>query len=350
MYNGARVKASSLLARIVVGLALLAARPALADDTVFVPAGRAPAHDRDVAMAAASRAGAADPGNGVLAATFSAKDVAALTRCLTAPKPWTCIAPVLRGKRAQRVAVVTVDAPAAKQIAVTAQIATPTALVTDKRYCEPCTDELLAKVAGELTRDLLRELATRDGRTVLSIQSRPRGAQITLDGKPVGATDTVLSTYPGPHHIGLERTGHQPATRDVDAVPDKVTEVVVPLTPVPVVVPPPAPAPAPPPPRPTAPAETGVPGYLTWGCIGLGGAALATGIVMIAIDGPPAADPRVEQPRYYTSYQVPGIVTGVAGALTAGFGVYLLHRQHARAVVTATPTAGGAALSWTGAF
>lgn len=340
------MKVSSQIARIVVGLALLA-RPALADDTVFVPAGRAPAHDRDIALAAASRAGAADPGNGVLAATFSAKDAAALTRCVAAPKPWTCIAPVLRGKRAQRVAVITVDAPAAKQIAVTAQVATATALLTDKRYCEPCTDELLAKVAGELTRDLLRDLATRDGRTVLSIQSRPRGAQITLDGKPVGATDTVLSTYPGPHHIALERAGHQPATRDVDAVPDKTTDVIVPLTP----IPPPVVATPPPPPVPSAPApapEARPSRVLPWALIGIGGAAVATGIVMIAIDGPPAADPKVEQPRYYTSYQVPGLVTGIAGALTAGVGFYVLRRQHS--VVTATPTAGGAALSWTGAF
>lgn len=44
----------------------------------------------------------------------------------------------------------------------------------------------------------------------LSLTSRPSGARISLDGKPVGVTPATVEAGPGLHYLRLERTGQQP--------------------------------------------------------------------------------------------------------------------------------------------
>jgi hypothetical protein len=330
---------------------LLAASPAMAGETTIIVSGTAPRHAREVAATAVA-AGAADvPGNKIVQSAFSAHDVATLTKCMTEGQPWVCMNPVLRGKGIQQLAVVSVDnqtgSDGSPMIVITEQIVAENlfAPVGDKRYCDHCTDDVLGKLTSELTRDVLREVATRGGRTVVSIKSVPRGARITFDQKLVGATDASLNTYPGTHSLSLELDGYQVVNRIVDAAEGKTTEVNVALSQAPraddrdrVIV--------------GSGDRLGrLPSYVPWLFIGAGGAAVVTGTVLVLVDSKPSADPNSERSRYYYSTKVPGIVTGIAGALSVGAGLYILHRQRVtRSTITATPLSGGAAVQWTRSF
>jgi hypothetical protein len=262
--------------------------------------------------------------------------------------------PALHGKHVQRLAFVSIDSQSSTdgstKLVITEQLVAPGlfAPLGDKRYCDHCTDDVLAKLAGELTRDVLRELATRGGRTVLSIKSVPRGARITLDGKLVGATDSLRNTYPGTHSLSLELDGYQIVTRDAEAVEGKTVEVNATLVST-------ASAIKQPTRREVAPPERGwfgrSPGWVPWLCIGVGGAAIVTGGVLYLYNGEPSRDPSADQSRHYTSFQGPGIATAVVGAVSLGFGLYLHHRQHeATSVIAATPSRDGLAIHWTGSF
>lgn len=342
--------ARSVSISVAALVTLLAASTATAGETTVIVSGTAPPHARDVASTAVS-AGATDvPGNQIVASKFSANDVASLTRCMTEAQPWTCMKPTLRGKGIQQLAVLSVDNQTNKDgspmIVITEQVVAEElfAPVGDKRYCDHCTDDVLGKLTSELTRDVLRDVATRGGRTVVSIKSVPRGARITFDQKLVGATDTALSTYPGAHNLSLELEGYQLVSRSVDATEGKTADVNVALVPNPG-------------PGESAPGAAttsglgGLPRYVPWLCVGGGGAAIVTGIILIATDSKPSADPNSEHSRYYYSTRTPGIVTGIAGALTVGAGLYIFHRQHdARPTVTASPLPGGGAVQWTHAF
>ena len=335
---------------------LLAASTATAGETAVIVSGTAPPHAREVASTAVS-AGATDvPGNQIVASTFSANDVASLTRCMAEAQPWACMKPTLRGKGVQQLAVVSVDNQTSKDgsplIVITEQVVAEelVAPVGDKRYCDHCTDDVLGKLTSELTRDVLRDVATRGGRTVVSIKSVPRGARITFDQKLIGATDTSLSTYPGTHSLSLELEGYQLVNRSVDAADGKTADVNVALVP--------NAGPGDHGPGDRSPDTStsrggfgGLPRYVPWLCVGAGGAAIATGIVLVVVDSKPSADPNSDHSRYYYSTRTPGIVTGIAGALTVGAGLYIFHRQRvAGSIVTATAVPGGGAVQWTHAF
>jgi PEGA domain-containing protein len=343
----------ALSASIAALAILLAASIATAGEIAIVVSGTATPHARAVASTAVS-AGAADvPGNKVVASTFSAHDVANLTKCMTEGQPWVCMNPVLRGKGIQQLAVVSIDnqtgSDGSPMIVITEQIIAEdlVAPIGDKRYCDHCTDDVLGKLTSELTRDVLRELATRGGRTVVSIKSVPRGARITFDQKLVGATDTSLNTYPGTHSLSLELDGYQVVNRSVDAAEGKTADVNVALAKNPG---------AGDPSRGRGIVRSHdrlgrLPGYVPWLFIGAGGAAVVTGTVLVLVDSKPSTDPNSEHSKYYYSTKAPGIVTGIAGVLSTGAGLYILHRQHvARSTLTATPLPGGAAVQWTGAF
>jgi len=258
---------------------------------------------------------------------------------------------VLRGKKIQQLAVVSIDnqtnSDGSPMLVITEQIVAEdlVAPVGDKRYCDHCTDDVLEKLTSELTRDVFRELATRSSRTVVSIKSVPRGARITFDQKLVGATDTAFNTYPGTHSVSLELDGYQVENRSVDTVEGKTAEVNVALA------------------QNTSAgdgdgriARSGdrlgtLPAYVPWLFIGAGGAAVVTGTVLVLVDSKPSTDPNSEHSKYYYSTKGPGIVTGIAGALSVGAGLYILHRQHvARSTLTAAPLPGGAAVQWTRSF
>jgi hypothetical protein len=337
---------SAPLAALVV---LFAASIATAGETTVLVSGTATQHAREVAATAVS-AGAADvPGNKIVASAFSAHDVANLTRCMTEAQPWVCMNPVLRAKAIKQIAIVSVDnqtgSDGQSMVVITEQVVVEdlVAPVGDKRYCDHCTDDVLSKLTSELTRDILRDVATRGGRTVVSIKSVPRGARITFDQKLVGATDTAFNTYPGTHNLSLELDGYQVVNRNVETAEGKTADVNVAL------------APSPGPGEPDRGGSTdrlgGLPTYVPWLLIGAGGAAVVTGTVLVIVDSKPSTDPTSEHSKYYYSTKGPGIVTGIAGALSVGAGLYIMHRQHvAGSTITAMPLPGGGAVHWTRSF
>ena len=50
----------------------------------------------------------------------------------------------------------------------------------------------------------------------LVIDSRPAGAAVFVDGRPVGVTPLTLTIAPGPHTVRLEHAGHRPVTTRVE--------------------------------------------------------------------------------------------------------------------------------------
>jgi len=338
----------------------LAAAPALADDTVVIVSGTAPAHARDVASSAIARATDL-AGAKIVPSPFLPYEEATLTRCLADKRPWDCMSPTLRSKSVQQLAMVSVDNQTAADgspiLAITEQVLTSAqfAPAGDKRFCDHCTDDVLARFTSELTRDLLRQVAARSGHTVLAIKTVPRGAQITLDGKLMNVTDQSINTYPGTHSLVLALDGYQVATRTVDIPDGKTTDVNVTLVKTPM---PPGHkdgttvaqvAPAAPVAEPTGIAAW--PRWVPWAGIIGGGAAVVTGGVLIVIDNKPSSAPTSDHSPDYYSARRSGIVTAAIGGVALGAGLVLLYLQHnARSTIAAAPTRGGAALQWTTAF
>jgi hypothetical protein len=64
----------------------------------------------------------------------------------------------------------------------------------------------------------------------LAIDSRPMGAAVTIDGRPVGTTPLTLTTLsPGGHSVRIERNGYRPWTTTVDVKPGERSRVAASL-------------------------------------------------------------------------------------------------------------------------
>jgi hypothetical protein len=336
--------------------ALAAATPAArAERTALAVSGSAPPHARDV-TATAVTAELHVHGDDVAKIAIAAKELA----CATADQPWACIAASARGHAATQVALVQVEpsatADGSTTIVVSEQLLADglDSAATGERYCTHCTDDVLARLAAELTRELAHTVAVMRGRTVISVRSTPRGARITLDGQLEGATDTAIATYPGPHTVSLELEGFQPATRTVDAADGKTAELAIPLVPAPTAVPTRATSSAAPPPvpPPLAPPPAHHRRALPIVVVGLGVAAIAAGGVALALDGSPVigAHTPIASPYYYTTTG-PGIAAIAGGAVVAGVGAYLWWRfARSDTAPAIAATSGGAVLGVSHAF
>jgi hypothetical protein len=345
------MQVSRFLTWIVVAL-VATISTARAESTAFLLTGNAPQHQRELAARVAATAARTQLGS-LHQPSFSAKDVSALTFCLRDVLPWTCMRKVVQGKNIHRLVFASVDRQAAKDgsplIAIGIEIvdATLDSVIGDTRYCDHCTDDVLTATTKELVRDQLRELATRLGRTVVKIKSVPRGARITLDGKPYATTDLSINTYPGTHTITLELEGYQTEQRTIDAIEDKTVDVSVEL-------------------RSNiakAPLDGGG-SHATRGgnprhqdpsvrrsrmlpaaLMITGGAAVIGGVVAYAIHDDRSTDPNVEQPPTYRDSAGLGVGLMIGGVVVGGVGGYLWWRySKTSSAPVVTPTAGGAVL------
>ncbi|TMQ10293.1 MAG: PEGA domain-containing protein [Deltaproteobacteria bacterium] len=304
---------------------------ARADGAVMVVGNVSP-HDREVIIDTVRIEGTAlSLRFGSSAFSPDAADAAAA--CLRDKAPWSCVAPAIRGK--DQLVIVEVDSDrsaGAPMTIVTAHLLSAGA-ETDSfssRNCAMCNEDALKRAVSELSRDLLQRAAVRGGRTRLTVRSRPAGAQITLDGAPVDPAGPI-ATYPGKHTIVLQLPGYAPAATDVVAADRQITEVTITLV------------------RLRAPAaERRRSSLMPSLAISVGCAAIAAGIVLIAINETP--DPHGPQPRDYYSTATTGTLTLAAGALAAGAGLYFLLRPRASSTAIVAPTPGGAAIGWAGRF
>src|SRR5262249_25716442 len=153
---------------------------ARADGAVLVVGAISP-RDRDIVVDAIKGAGRA------LSLRFSAtagREVAdASVACLRDQTPWTCVAPVIRGK--DQLVIVEIDGDhggGARMTVGTAHLLTAGAEAESfaSRGCAMCNEDALKRTVGDLSRSLLQRAVARTGRTRLAIRSRPDRAQITL--------------------------------------------------------------------------------------------------------------------------------------------------------------------------
>jgi len=341
----------AVFAAVLLGDLIASTAPAAADSdrvALLVTASATP-HARDVA---ASTIGAVTRERDFLLVTptFTAKEVAAITECVTAPQAWTCVAPVVRGKGLQQVAVVSLVASTSKDgspmLVITEQILVSNldAAIGAQRFCVRCTDDVLVRSTSELTHALFQEIAVRGGRTVVAINSTPRGARITFDSVSMGATDRSFNTFPGTHAVVLDLDGYQRETRSIDAALDKTSELSVTMHPL-------RSADNPADPLTT---QTRTQGRTTLApklAMGIGALAVVTGAIVLAFDqGAETKASGAEQRRYYYDTTAPGIVL-IAGGAVVGIGGFLWwHFTKSTTAPTVAPVAGGAVIGITKDF
>jgi hypothetical protein len=271
---------------------------------------------------------------------LSKKEAAGLLHCLDPGEPWSCIPGTIDAQGIHQALVVAAEKrqsdDGSPMVVLTAKliVTRPRALVIHQRFCEHCTDDKLTQASTELTQQLVQELAVRIGRTVLEVKSAPTGARITLDGEPIGATNTTFNTYPGSHIVIIEKPGYFTQTIPIQAEEGKTAEVSVTLresdsAPKSTTVPPPEPSRV-------------VPLTL----VGAGGVALVAAGVFIYLgrqDGP-------DDKYRHTHATTLGIVTGLVGVAAVGAGVYLWWRGSKASAPTAAAVSGGAIVGWMGSF
>jgi PEGA domain len=330
-----------ILFLLIGAVLLVSSGDARADGTAILISGTAPKHELELSRSAMAASVQAQGGK-LVHAPFTAKDASLVKKCLSNTTPWACMKAAVAAKGIDQLVVGSVDtgtspmgAPAIR-LSGYLVVASLDYAIAEERHCDPCTDDMLANLAGELTQAQLRRLAVVRGRTWIAVRTTPRGAHVTLDGEVQGASDAVIPTYPGTHTVRLELDGHAPETRSVEAIEGQTIEVSVPLRPKSGAGDTPL---RPPPSRPSS---------LVPIVLSMGAAALITGGMLIAVHDPHGPDlgPREE---YYYATRTPGIVTAISGALAVTVGLYLWRRQ-SRSSVTAAPLTRGAAVGWSTTF
>ncbi|MGE0550183.1 MAG: PEGA domain-containing protein [Kofleriaceae bacterium] len=317
---------------LVLVLVALATTTAHANDVGAIAVGEVPLGNR-AGVAGAVEEVARDAGWTLAAGDIPVKEAMAVIDCKHDSQPWTCLPGTNPAKDARRMVLVWIHEQQGEDgspiLVITAKVvAGDQGTVIDQRFCERCTEDSLQKVVRELTKEVLKSSAVRSGRTVLSVKSTPAGAQVSLDGKPVGATDGSFNTYPGRHTIVVEKAGFHAERREVDTAEGSTQEVNVTMRSV----------------DEATPAESGsrvVPAVV----IGIGAAAIIAGSALFIMD----EDPSRDGGKTYRDSAVPGVVVGVGGVVALGAGFYLWKRA-SRSTPTVALTNGGAAIGWAGRF
>ena len=301
----------------------------------MVVGGRAEDHELKViggaVMAVARAAGWSLPREPV-----TKQDTDQLLDCSHPDKPWTCVPASIERRGVRRIFAFAVDQEqtdsGAPMVVLTGRLigAAPQALVVRQRFCEHCADDRLTEATAKLARQLLQDLAVRSGRTILDVESMPPGAWITLDGRPIGATNASFNTFPGSHVVIVDKPGYRSETRTAIAEEGKTASVAVTLVPF------------------LAAAPAARPGHLvSGGLIGGGALAVATGGVLLDLG---TRGGRNDKYRYVGATPA-GVVIGGAGAAALVTGIYLWWRASASSTPTLGMTSSGSAVAgWVAAF
>jgi hypothetical protein len=94
-----------------------------------------------------------------------------------------------------------------------------------QRYCEHCADDKLTEAGADVARQLIDDLATRAGRTVVHFTSEPTGADLILDGAKLGATEATYSTRPGKHTAMVQKAGYVSQVKEFIVEQGKTADV-----------------------------------------------------------------------------------------------------------------------------
>jgi len=199
--------------------------------------------------------------------------------------------------------------------------------VGERKTCEHCTDQSLRTTADEVMKKLLIGEVGH-----VKLKSTPDGAKITIDGQAIGVTPLDWDLPPGKHTIQMGKAGLKPQSRDLIVASNKTELFAMKLT------------------------QTGddeqaggsSSRLVPIGLLAVGGAALATGIVMIAID----QDPSPNLGPTIRNTGPTGVGLTIGGAVVGGIGAcWLLFRSpKTTSAPVAAFTRDTAYIGWHGRF
>jgi hypothetical protein len=326
----------AILAILAAGAAsILGPRRGHADDGSVVIGGGAEDRERSV-VGAAVTATAREAGWALSRDAVAVQDVDRLLECSDPVRPWACVPASLGGGGIHRIFVFAVDrkqtASGAPMVVLTAKLImrAPPALAVRQRFCEHCADDRLTRASTELARQLLRDLAVRSGRTILEVASTPPGAQITLDGEPIGATNATFNTFPGSHVVVIEKSGYRPEARSVLAEEGKTAAVAAVLVPAD---------------RPPGPARSTR--LVPAGLIGGGAATLIAGGLLLELGSRGDAHDKYR----YVGATPAGALLGIAGTAALAAGIYTWWHAPTTSAPSLGIAGGGAVFAgWATAF
>jgi hypothetical protein len=202
-------------------------------------------------------------------------------------------------------------------------------VVSLQRMCNKCNDEALLTTIEALMTDLAKLVPSMTGK--VKINSTPAGLLALIDNTPVGVTPADPDTTPGAHHITLSVNGKVVDQRDVTVTAGETIQVD--LTPPKEKL------------QQTVVIKHRVSKVIPVTMMGVGGAALITGIVFIGLGGSATGDH-----PFYTDYRPPGYGLAAGGAAVAAVGVILFLRGGVSSTPTASIGPGQAMVGWAGRF
>lgn len=292
--------------------------------------------------------------------TIESGEASRLAACFAAEHPWPCLLPAAEARGVTRLLAIQVEREPARrgaQLRLTGQLGAVSArrITVDARYCGPCAAPQLAAAARQLARQLLSEDAVRADATRIELRTTPPGAVILLDGRMVEAAGDALVTSPGWHTVHLQLAGYRPELRRVHVVEGEAAQLEVHLVAAERAAEgatslerhaleaavaaqlddgaaarrselPAATRARPASPTRLAPGDEARAGVarrrrLGWALVLGGGALLAAGGVLLALDEDAEADPtRRHHPHYFDSAPT-GLALAVSGATFAAAGV-----------------------------
>jgi len=233
-------------------------------------------------------------------------------------------------------------------------------------YLRRTPDAQNARDVAELVKRFEDRLRAK-GVQQLTVLSTPTGATVVLDGAPVGVTPAHLDLPPGQHHVALMLRGYADTAQDVELAPEHALDVSIDLTPsaepADAAA---APAPAlPAPNQPRAPAEKSQ-GFGLWPYVTLGAGALTLagsltfellrrGAEQDAKDAPTQVAYKEHYDEMVGRRTTARVLLGVGGALVITGGVLLAidlagSSSGGVARLGLAPTEGGATGSIAGSF
>lgn len=295
------------------------------------------AEARRIAVGAAIETATRAAGWALPAKPLPKKETDALLNCADSKTPWVCVSATPGASGIRQVFVVGVQNSQSNNgvpmIIITAKLIIPESqtVIVRQRFCEQCADDRLVEASTELVQQILRDVAVRSGRTIVSIRSNPVGAKITLDGTPMGATDAAYGTYPGKHTVVVELDDYATETRELVVEEGKTAELSLTLR---STVPGPKKDPGP-------KKSVDPPSRL------LPGAAIAGGTLLLAISGYALFRDGQDDAKFTYDDATPvAIVSGVLGLAAIGTGVYLLWRGSDSSAPVMTVSARSATAGW----
>jgi hypothetical protein len=104
-------------------------------------------------------------------------------------------------------------------------------VVSDQGRCDGCRPEELRDAARGVTAELLRRTVALTASSALIIKSQPAGAQVFVDGVPIGATDRRYEVFAGKHTVRLELEGFQTEEYHLDVASGEQKNVDVQMKP-----------------------------------------------------------------------------------------------------------------------